>query len=193
LYDGVSVYRKGLKIQIMWRRVGYSLAMRSRVSPIATFGNSSSVGLDTGGVLRVGEGMEMTTETWAVRDISEDELTESPPGWSSSGGRCRGRASGWAKRPVRKAEDLSCRRSCSGRGTDGEGEGSLGLFVSCGTYITASGCRVETIRIRTVKEGEAGDATHLDGRQVVCRILLLFVQLYPGIPKLRLRSKVPPS
>ena len=68
----------------------------------------------------------------------------------------------------------------------------MGLFVSCGTYITASGCRVVTIRTRIVKGGEAGDATHLDGRQFVRRILLLLVQLYPGIPKLRFRSEVPP-
>lgn len=62
LCDGVSVCREGLKIQNMWRRVCYSLAMRSRVSPIATLGNSSSAGFDVG-VLRAGEGMVMTTET----------------------------------------------------------------------------------------------------------------------------------
>jgi len=63
LRDGIRVCREGLKIQNMRRQVCYSLAMRSRVSPIATLGNSSLVELDTGGVLRVGEGMEMTTET----------------------------------------------------------------------------------------------------------------------------------
>ena len=87
--------------------------MRSRVNPIATLGNSSSVELDTGGVPRVGDGMEMTTETWAMREISEEELAESPPGRPFSEGRCRGSVIGWARRLDKKAEDLSTRRSCA--------------------------------------------------------------------------------
>lgn len=95
--------------------------------------------------------MEITTETCAVRDISEDELAESPPGWSLPGG-CLGSVTGWAKRLDKKAEDLSRRRSSSDWGTVDEEDGSWGLCVSCRTYVTPSGWGDITINIGILRE-----------------------------------------